>query len=217
MVISHSYVSLPEGKMFKKNWGCDRWNLGVRVPGSFCCCLPVGEAWQRYQHGYAWKLTPISFDDFPSYKPCISIYIYIYMLYIYICYIYIYVIYVIYTYMLYIYIHTPFISVYIHDSEAGFPACHFWWSPKTARNLRLRTCAPQSEDPSLPCSSLKPLKGLRPKKLPFDVGNLENMDRNKENILEVPSWKHCSLLPHLFGGLLEGDILQYQTSLRIDG
>ena len=147
----------------------------------------------------------------------IHLHIYIYMLYIYICYIYICYICYIYIYVIYIYIHTPFISVYIHDSEAGFPACHFWWSPKTARNLRLRTCAPQSEDPSLPCSSLKPLKGLRPKKLPFDVGNLENMDRNKENILEVPSWKHCSLLPHLFGGLLEGDILQYQTSLRIDG
>ena len=128
------------------------------------------------------------------------IHLHIYICYIYIYMLYIYVIYVIYTYMLYIYTHTPFISVYIHDSEAGFPACHFWWSPKTAKNLRLRTCAPQSEDPSLPCSSLKPLKGLRPKKLPFDVGNLENMDRNKENILELPSWKHGSLLPHLFWG-----------------
>ena len=116
----------------------------------------------------------------------LHIYIYIYMLYIYICYI-------------YIYIHTPFTSVYIHDSAADFPACHFW-SPETAKNLRLRTCAPQSEDPSLPCSSLKPRQGsAEPKTLPFDVGNLKNMDRNKEDI-ELPSWKHGSLLPRIFFG-----------------
>ena len=147
-------------------------------------------------------------------------YIYIYMLYIYVIYIYviyIYVIYVIYTYMLYIYIYIPhlypFISMIlkrvsqpaIFDDPQKRPkisACeHALHNQRTLRFRavawsRSRVCGPKS------CRLM-----LETWKIWTEFGK-----HHRTTILETLFITSASFL-----GLLEGDILQYQTTLRIDG
>ena len=84
-----------------------------------------------------------------------------------------------------------FPAINLHGSEGDFQVCHCSWAPKNDCHLRLRTCAPQSEDPSLRCSSLKPAKpGSKAQKDAVSyVGNLDFLcGKNRENIIELPSW-----------------------------